>query len=114
MPEAASDAELLAVAQRALNRHTDVLCGLGEVFAAAGRELYLVGGSVRDAILGRAHPDLDFATDARPDEVQRILRPWADALWDIGIHFGTVGAATAMTRSVRGSGSSISGIRRLP
>jgi poly(A) polymerase len=93
VPETASDAEMLAVAMVALNRHADVLRGLGEVFTAAGRELYLVGGSVRDAILGRAHPDLDFATDARPDEVQQILRPWADALWDIGIHFGTIGAA---------------------
>jgi poly(A) polymerase len=95
VPETASDAELLAVALIVLNRHTDVLRGLGEVFAAAGRELYLVGGSVRDAILGRlgADADLDFATDAQPDEVQRILRPWADGLWDTGIQYGTVGAA---------------------
>jgi poly(A) polymerase len=95
VPETASDAELLAVAQVALNRHTDVLRGLGDEFAVAGRELYLVGGSVRDAILGRleADADLDFATDALPDEVQRILRPWADALWDTGIRYGTVGAA---------------------
>ena len=95
MPETASDAELLAVAQVALNRHTDVLRGLGDVFAAAGRELYLVGGSVRDAIMGRleADGDLDFATDALPEEVQRILRPWADALWDTGIQYGTIGAA---------------------
>ena len=94
MPETASDAELLAVAQVALNRHADVLRALGDVFAAAGRELYLVGGSVRDAILGRlaAGADLDFATDARPDEVQRLLRPWADALWDTGIQYGTIGA----------------------
>jgi poly(A) polymerase len=58
--------------------------------------LYLVGGPVRDALLGRLAADgdfdLDFATDAHPDEVQRILRPWADALWDIGIQFGTIGA----------------------
>jgi len=95
VPETASDAELLAVAQVALNRHTDVLRGLGDVFAAAGRELYLVGGSVRDAIMGRleADGDLDFATDALPEEVQRILRPWADALWDTGIQYGTIGAA---------------------
>ena len=76
-----------------LNRHTDTLRGLGDAFASTGRDLYLVGGSVRDAILGRLGADLDFATDAKPDEVQRILRPWADALWDIGIQFGTVGAA---------------------
>jgi poly(A) polymerase len=93
VPETASDAELLAGALVAFNRHTDTLRRLGDVFARAGRYLYLVGGSVRDAILGRLGADLDFATDAKPDEVQRILRPWADALWDTGIQFGTVGAA---------------------
>jgi poly(A) polymerase len=93
VPETASDAELLAGALVALNRHMDTLRDLGDVFARAGRYLYLVGGSVRDAVLGRLGADLDFATDAKPDEVQRILRPWADALWDTGIQFGTVGAA---------------------
>jgi poly(A) polymerase len=93
VPETASDAELLVGALVELNRHTDTLRGLGDAFASAGRDLYLVGGSVRDAILGRLGADLDFATDAKPDEVQRILRPWADALWDTGIQFGTVGAA---------------------
>jgi poly(A) polymerase len=92
VPETASDAELLAGALVALNRHTDTLRGLGDAFASAGHDLYLVGGSVRDAVLGRLGADLDFATDAKPDEVQRILRPWADALWDTGIQFGTVGA----------------------
>jgi poly(A) polymerase len=91
VPETASDAELLAGALVALNRHTDTLRGLGDVFASAGHDLYLVGGSVRDAVLGRLGADLDFATDAKPDEVQWILRPWADALWDTGIQFGTVG-----------------------
>ena len=75
----------------ALNRH-DNCCGTRSLFDAAGRELYLVGGSVRDAVLGRLSTDLDFTTDARPDEVQKIVRPWADALWDTGIEFGTVGA----------------------
>jgi poly(A) polymerase len=98
VPETASDAELLAVALVALNRHTDLLRDLGEVFAAADCELYLVGGSVRDAILGRLGGDLDFATDARPDVIQRILGPWADALWDTGIQFGTVGAAKGAYR----------------
>ena len=87
------DAPLLARALIALNRHDELLRGLGGRFDAAGRELYLVGGSVRDAVLGRLSPDLDFTTDARPDEVQDIVRPWADALWDTGIEFGTVGAA---------------------
>jgi poly(A) polymerase len=64
---------------------------LGSAFDAAGHQLYLVGGSVRDALLGRLSPDLDFTTDARPDQVQQILRRWADNLWDTGIEFGTVG-----------------------
>lgn len=64
---------------------------LGSAFQAAGNELYLVGGSVRDAVLGRLSPDLDFTTDARPEQVQQILRRWADHLWDTGIEFGTVG-----------------------
>ena len=85
------NAELLASAQVALNRHADVLGQLGTLFADAGHELYLVGGSVRDALLGRLGTDLDFTTDARPEQMQRILRPWADALWDTGIEYGTVG-----------------------
>jgi poly(A) polymerase len=86
-----ADAELLAAAAFALNQHADVLRGLGAVFAGAGHELYLVGGSVRDALLGRLGNDLDFTTDARPEQVQRMLRGWADSLWDTGIAFGTVG-----------------------
>jgi len=85
------NAELLASAQVALNRHADVLGQLGTLFADAGHELYLVGGSVRDALLGRLGTDLDFTTDARPEQMQKILRPWAEALWDTGIEFGTVG-----------------------
>ncbi|MGH3553165.1 MAG: CCA tRNA nucleotidyltransferase [Mycobacterium sp.] len=92
MPEPAHDADLLTAAAVALNRHAEMLRELGSMFAAAGHELYLVGGSVRDAVLRRLSPDLDFATDARPEQVQQILRPWADALWDTGIEFGTVGA----------------------
>ncbi len=64
---------------------------LGARFAAAGYELYLVGGSVRDALLGVASPDLDFTTDATPDEVQKLTRGWAEGTWDVGIAFGTVG-----------------------
>lgn len=94
-PERPADAELLAAAQVALNRHGDVLRELGAVFAAAGHELYLVGGSVRDALLGRLGNDLDFTTDARPEQMQKLLRGWAEALWDTGIEFGTVGVGKA-------------------
>ncbi|AFC51495.1 pcnA [Mycobacterium intracellulare MOTT-02] len=91
MPDAAQDAELLTAAAVALNRHAPVLAELGSAFEGAGQQLYLVGGSVRDALLGRLSPDLDFTTDARPEQVQNILRRWADNLWDTGIQFGTVG-----------------------
>jgi poly(A) polymerase len=89
--DAGADAELLAAAAVALNRHAGILTELGRVFADGGHELYLVGGSVRDALIGRLGTDLDFTTDARPDRIQQIVRPWADALWDTGIEFGTVG-----------------------
>jgi poly(A) polymerase len=85
-----------AAAQRnavaALMRLSPVTGELARRFAAAGHSLYLVGGSVRDALLGRPVTDLDFTTDARPPEIQRLLTGWADAMWDTGIAFGTVGA----------------------
>jgi poly(A) polymerase len=64
---------------------------LAERFAAAGHTLALVGGSVRDALLGRLGDDLDFTTDARPQQVLKLVRGWADAVWEVGIAFGTVG-----------------------
>lgn len=94
MPETVQDADLLTAAAVALNRHAAVLGELGSAFADAGHDLYLVGGSVRDALLGRLKfPDLDFTTDARPQQVQKIVRSWADAVWDTGIEFGTIGIA---------------------
>jgi poly(A) polymerase len=93
VPEAHQDADLLTAAAVVLNRHAELLRELGAMFDAAGHQLYLVGGSVRDALLGRAGPDLDFTTDARPEQVQGILRGRTEALWDTGIEFGTVGAA---------------------
>ncbi|WP_428362859.1 CCA tRNA nucleotidyltransferase [Mycolicibacterium sp.] len=88
---AEGDAELLAAAQVSLNQHGAVLRELGALFADHGHQLYLVGGSVRDALLGRLGTDLDLTTDARPEQMQRMLRGWADALWDTGIEFGTIG-----------------------
>ena len=74
---------------------SDTLDPLGARFADAGHELYLVGGSVRDAVLGRLSTDLDFTTDARPEQVQELLRGWAEAIWDTGIEFGTISAVRA-------------------
>ncbi|MDP7706133.1 MULTISPECIES: CCA tRNA nucleotidyltransferase [unclassified Mycobacterium] len=91
MAQPVPDAELLTAAAVALHQYAPQLRELGAAFAAAGYELYLVGGSVRDAVLGRLSPDLDFTTNARPEEIQQIARPFADALWDTGIEFGTVG-----------------------
>jgi poly(A) polymerase len=68
---------------------------LAQRFSAAGHELHLVGGSVRDTSLGRVHEDLDLCTDATPDETLSILRPAAASIWMQGIRFGTVGAATS-------------------
>jgi poly(A) polymerase len=65
---------------------------LGARFEKAGHELYLVGGSVRDALRGMPPKDLDFATDARPNAIVRILQGWADHRYLTGIRFGTVGA----------------------
>lgn len=66
---------------------------VGRLFQAAGFELHLVGGSVRDAMLGRLHDDLDFTTDARPQDILRLVKPWGDGVWDMGIEFGTVGVS---------------------
>ncbi|MEU6133366.1 CCA tRNA nucleotidyltransferase [Nocardioides sp. NPDC047086] len=74
-----------------LDRIAPVIDSLGEVFARSGFELALVGGPVRDAMLGRPHNDLDFTTSARPEETEKILRTWGEALWDMGRDFGTIG-----------------------
>jgi len=65
---------------------------LGELFVEAGYQIYLVGGSVRDALMGRPSVDLDFATDARPQEMKRLLRGWAEQLYSVGERFGTIAA----------------------
>ena len=76
-----------------LLRVSPVADELGQRFAAAGHELHLVGGSVRDALLGRLGDDLDFCTDARPETVLELVKGWAEAIWTVGIEFGTVGVS---------------------
>lgn len=82
---------------RPLVEETSELAGR---FEASGHRLYLVGGVVRDAVLGRLSEsnDLDFTTDARPDDIEALLVGWADAVWDQGKRFGTVGATKAGRR----------------
>ncbi|WP_402374921.1 CCA tRNA nucleotidyltransferase [Isoptericola rhizosphaerae] len=91
-PANPAPARLLHQALSVLTQMAPAAVELGETFAAAGHELALVGGPVRDAFLGRASADLDFATSASPDETQRLLARWGDAHWDIGKEFGTIGA----------------------
>ncbi len=76
---------------RELVQRSPLLVELGERFTRAGHELYLVGGSVRDALLGRLGDDLDLTTDAHPTQVLALVEGWAETTWDAGIAFGTVG-----------------------
>jgi poly(A) polymerase len=73
------------------------VAGLARQFARHNHELALVGGSVRDVFLGRDHVDLDLTTDARPEQVLKLAEGWADAVWEIGIDFGTVGLRKGST-----------------
>lgn len=67
--------------------------GLADAFVAEGFRFYLVGGIVRDLALGRGvSGDIDVTTDARPEDIRRIIDPWADVIWDQGARFGTIGA----------------------
>src|SRR6476661_3265131 len=68
-----------------------VVLELGQRFVDAGHELSLVGGPVRDLFLGRTSPDLDFTTDATPDQTVALIKKWADNFWEIGRAFGTIG-----------------------
>ncbi|MGB8649916.1 MAG: CCA tRNA nucleotidyltransferase [Mycobacteriales bacterium] len=83
--------DLQSNAVRELVQRSPVLVELGERFAAAGHAVYLVGGSVRDALLGRLGDDLDLTTDAHPDQVLALVEGWAETTWHAGIAFGTVG-----------------------
>jgi poly(A) polymerase len=84
-----TDVQARVVAE--LARIAPVTEELGRRFAAAGEEIALVGGPVRDAMLGRLHNDLDFTTSARPEVTERLVKGWAEAIWDIGREFGTIG-----------------------
>lgn len=68
-----------------------VVLELGRLFVDAGYELSLVGGPVRDLFLGRTSPDLDFTTNATPDEILAVAAKWADSHWEMGRDFGTIG-----------------------
>src|SRR4051794_27146511 len=74
-----------------LLRVSPVADELGRRFGAAGHELHLVGGSVRDALLLRLGDDLDFCTDATPEQTLELVQGWADAIWETGREFGTIG-----------------------
>ena len=76
--------------QQLLEPRSDAM-QLAALFHEAGYELYLVGGSLRDFILGREHEDLDFATGARPEEIKSIVGEWAHDFFTVGQEFGTVG-----------------------
>jgi poly(A) polymerase len=78
-------------ATQELGRISPVIDELGARFRDAGEEIALVGGPVRDAMLGRLQNDLDFTTSARPESIERIVKGWADAVWDVGRAFGTIG-----------------------
>ncbi|MCW2621711.1 MAG: tRNA nucleotidyltransferase, partial [Frankiales bacterium] len=91
VPSVSSLSDAQANAVRELVRLSPVLVDLGQRFAEAGHALHLVGGSVRDALLGRLGDDLDLTTPARPEQVLALASGWADAVWETGIAYGTVG-----------------------
>jgi poly(A) polymerase len=95
VPDVPPRAALEAASSMAIDALLDAtpeLADLAGRLTAAGHEVALVGGSVRDAVRGQEGLDLDLATSAHPHEVMSVLTGWADAVWDIGIAFGTVGA----------------------
>ena len=90
MPNPGAIAAELALGS--LTLHGDLIASLAGAFKREGFTLALVGGPVRDAILGRLGNDLDFTTSARPADTSKILKKWADNVWEIGAAFGTIAA----------------------
>jgi poly(A) polymerase len=89
LPASADDARRMGA-----TRVVELLPLLGDLpgrFAHAGHALALVGGPVRDALMGHLGEDLDLTTDARPDQIAALMSDWADAVWDVGAAFGTIG-----------------------
>jgi len=93
-----SAAQSLAMGE--LLRVAPAASDLAERFGNAGFKLALVGGSVRDALLGRLSADLDFATDAKPEQTRATLGKWADAIWETGAAFGTIAAKKGIVEPV--------------
>jgi poly(A) polymerase len=85
-----SDEQRIAAATL-LRERVPAAAGIGRLFARHGHELALVGGPVRDVLLGQLPGDLDLTTDATPDQVLELTKGWADRTWTVGIAFGTVG-----------------------
>ncbi len=81
-----------ALENLASGTQSKLLDELGAKFVDAGFEIALVGGSVRDAFLGKSGLDFDLTTNARPDDIARLLRSLTKAVWEIGRDFGTIGA----------------------
>src|SRR4029453_5219884 len=76
---------------------------LGSEFARHGHRAYLVGGSVRDELIGRPHKAVDLTTAATPDQTRAILAPTRpDGLYDVGARFGTIGAVYQLRAARRG------------
>lgn len=88
---------ILSHDENQINRARELLLGnrivkdLGKIFAKGKHQLYVVGGSVRDALLGRLHEDFDFTTDADPQKIIDLVSAYADGLWTVGARFGTIG-----------------------
>lgn len=86
-----STEQIRQAAKEQLAPHAMRLTGLLAAFSEAGRDLYFVGGCVRDALMSRPVIDVDLTTDARPEEIAKLLKPISETTWEVGARFGTVG-----------------------